>query len=143
MPRARAGEVKYVWEQSGVHVWFHYCSRESALQIGGERLYYVSTRLHQLRGSGLYVTNRSPGERSDEELLTELFARQRPVEAIEGAVAISRNDDLLPVRRLAAHSYIHDADPGATIDLTELLIGVGVRDGGRWRFDAELHVPKT
>jgi hypothetical protein len=143
MPRRRAGEVKYVWEQSGVHVWFHYCSRESAVQIGEERLFYVSNRTHQLRGSGLYVTNRSPGELSDEDLLKELFALQRPIEAIEGVVVINRDDDLLPVRRLAPHSYIRDAEPGTTVDVTELLLGVGVRDRGRWRFDAELHVFKT
>jgi hypothetical protein len=79
-------------------------------------------------GHGLYVTTVQPRSMLDEKLLDLLFARGRPVIAIEGVVVL--RDDAFPWRRYSHRSYVHSASPGAVLDLSLALVGIGIRRRG-------------
>jgi hypothetical protein len=80
------------------------------------------------------VTDIKPGSQPDAFVLKTLFALGRDGMAIEGVVVLTRES--LPFRRVAAHSYLHAAPGGATIDLSADLVGSGRRDRGTWRWTA-------
>jgi hypothetical protein len=81
-----------------------------------------------------------------DELLTELFARQRPPDAVEGVVVLRRDDNQLPIRKVGHTSYVHDANTDTKIDISPFLRGFGLRteeapDG--WLFSGDLYVPRV
>lgn len=73
-----------MWEH-GTRVKFHYTEHEHAVRILAEQVFRVPERPGSA-GHGLYVTTVQPRSLSDEKLLDLLFARGRPVIAIEGVV---------------------------------------------------------
>jgi hypothetical protein len=138
-------KVVYAWQAQGVLWWFHYTTNEYAKAIAAEGYYVVSGSDHQGRGSGLFVTNRNPVELTAEELLTELFSRQRPHDAVEAVVVLRRDDANFTVAKVGHTSYLHAAEPDSIIDISPFLRGFGVRteeapDG--WLFSGDLYVPK-
>jgi hypothetical protein len=137
-PRAR-----HVWERSGVHVWFHYTTLEHAREIGAQRRYVVSTRPHQRVGSGLFLTNVEPNSMDEAEMLKDLFAYQRPADVLQGVIVLARNDALLPTERCGHRQWIHHAEPGVVLDLTNVFLGYGLRNefNGEWIFSDGLHIP--
>ena len=87
----RPSQVRYAWEASGVHVWFHYTNADVARQINREQRFVVSPRAHQRHGTGLFVTTIQPGEMSVEDLLKRLFAMQRSPDNVEAVIVLSRD----------------------------------------------------
>ncbi|HLA13487.1 MAG TPA: hypothetical protein VJZ25_00555 [Gemmatimonadaceae bacterium] len=138
-------QVKYIWEKAGVQVWFHYTPMALALQIEKERRYVVSSRPHQRHGHGLFLTTIRPQELSVDELLTRLFALQRPRENVEGVIVVLRDDDLLPVTSAGGRAYVHSANSGAEIDLSLLYLGYGHREDNEegWVFSRGLYAPRA
>lgn len=96
-PRMQA-RARLVWEQ-GARVKFHYTEHEHAARILAEQVFRVPQEPGSA-GHGLYVTTVQPRSMLDEKLLDLLFARGRPVIAIEGVVVSSRRR--LPVEALRA-----------------------------------------
>jgi hypothetical protein len=90
-------------------------------------------------GHGLYVTTVEPRSMPDEKLLDLLFARGRPVIAIEGVVVL--RDDGFRWTRYSHRSYVHSASPGEALDLSLALIGVGVRRHGNWLWSDGIYLP--
>jgi hypothetical protein len=131
-PRARL-----VWEK-GARVKFHYTEHEHAARILAEHVFRVP-REPGSAGHGLYVTTVQPRAMLDEKLLDLLFARGRPVIAIEGVVVL--RDDAFPWRRYSHRSYVHSASPGAVLDLSLALVGVGIRRQGNWLWSDGIYMP--
>jgi hypothetical protein len=77
----------------------------------------------------------------DEKLLDLLFARGRPVIAIEGVVVL--RDDAFPWRRYSHRSYVYSASPGAVLDLSLALVGIGIRRRGNWLWSDGIYMPPT
>ena len=124
--------ARLCWERSGTHsFFFHYTQADLADAIFDEQRFLVPVRPDS-HGCGLYVTNIKPGSQPDDFILKTLFALGRDVLAIEGVVVLT--SDSLPFRRIAAHSFLHAAPGGTTLDLGGVLVGSGRRDRGTWRW---------
>jgi hypothetical protein len=135
----------YAWQIPGDLHWFHYTTAPYAREIRREGYYVVSQSDHQGRGTGMFVTNRNPFEVTADELLTELFSRQRGLDAVEAVVVLLRNDKLFPVKKIGHRCYMHYAKSGAAIDISPFLRGMGIREEAEpsgWFFSPELRVPK-
>jgi hypothetical protein len=138
-------KTTYRWQVQGDLFWFHFTNAAYAEQIAQERYYVVGPRQHQKHGSGLFVTTRNPLEMSADQLLSELFARQRPHDAVEAVVVLRRGDEVLPMKKVGHSSYLHAAPVGEEIDLAPVFVGFGIRrsmapDG--WLFSGGLYVSK-
>jgi hypothetical protein len=131
-PRARL-----VWEQ-GARVKFHYTEHEHAARILAEQVFRVPSEPGSA-GHGLYVTTVQPSSMLDEKVLDLLFARGRPVIAIEGVVVL--RDDAFPWRRYSHRSYVQSASPGAVLDLSLALVGIGIRRQGNWLWSDGIYMP--
>jgi hypothetical protein len=116
-----------VWKQ-GARVKFHYTEPDNAEGILAEQMFRVRTEPN--RAAGLYVTTVAPGEITDEKLRDLLFARARDVTFIEGVVVL--HDDAFSWERESHRKYFHRTEPGATLDLSLALIGIGIRRRGSW-----------
>lgn len=144
MPRTpHTDHVKYVWEQAGVHVWFHYTNIDFAREIDKERRLVVSPRPHQEHGHGVFLTTIRPQELTVEELTRRLFAAQRAHDNVGAVVVLMRDDDLLPVVSAGSRAYVHAAGPGAEIDISPIYLGYGYREDNDdgWMFTKNLHAP--
>jgi hypothetical protein len=143
--RVPGSQVKYVWEDSGVHVLFHYTNKQSALQIEKEGRFVVSPRPHQQHGHGLFLTTIRPQELSVCELLKRLFALQRSPDNVEAVIVLLRNDEVLPLTSLGGRAYLHSKAPAAEIDLALIYLGYGYREDNDegWVFSRGLYVPKS
>lgn len=137
-PRMRT-RTRLVWEH-GTRVKFHYTEHEHAVRILAEQMFRVPDKPGSA-GPGLYVTTVQPRSMPDEKLLDLLFARGRPVIAIEGVVVL--RDDAFRWRRYSHRSYVHSASPGEVLDLSLALIGVGVRRRGNWLWSDGIYLPPT
>jgi hypothetical protein len=124
-PRAAA---RPVWEK-GVRLKFHYTQPDFAELILSEQTFRAS---HQRgnAGHGLYVTSAQPGSMPDGELLSLLFTRPRPRMFIDGVVAL--RNDAFAWERYQPRKYVHRTTPGAILDLSLVLVGVGARRRGNW-----------
>ncbi|HEV2974179.1 MAG TPA: hypothetical protein VGX69_04195 [Solirubrobacteraceae bacterium] len=130
MPTARRRQTttaKPVWKQ-GARVKFHYTEPDNVEAILAEQLFRVPAESN--RGSGLYVTTVAPGAMTDDKLRDLLFARGRPVAFIEGVMVL--RDDAFVWERESHRKYLHRTGPGATLDLSLALIGIGIRRRGSW-----------
>lgn len=139
-------KVAYVWDIQGQLCWFHYTTIEYAETMASARRYAVSASQHQKRGSGLFVTTRNPLELTEAELLTELFAFQRPPDAVEAVVVLRRDEKVLQTKKVGHTSHLHSAPPGTEVDLAPLYLGYGIRREGApsgWLLDKGLYVAKT
>lgn len=126
----RPAAAKPVWE-SGARVRFHYTQPDFAELILTEQAYRVSA--HEGRaGHGLYVTSAQPGAMSDEALLRLLFTRPRPALFVAGVVVL--RDDAFSWVRYAPRKYVYRTEPSATLDLSLVLVGIGVRRRGAWQW---------
>jgi hypothetical protein len=119
---------KPAWKQ-GARVKFHYTQPDDAEAILAEQTFRVPLAASNRR-SGLYVTTVEPGEMPDDKLRDLLFARGRPVLFIEGVVVL--RDDAFAWERESHRKYLHRTEPGATLDLSLVLIGIGTRRRGSW-----------
>jgi hypothetical protein len=117
-----------VWEQ-GVRLKFHYTQPDYAELILSEQTYRVSQQSGKA-GHGLYVTSAQPGSMPDDALLSMLFARERPRMFIDGVVAL--RTDAFPWERYEPRKYVHRTIPGAVLDLSLVLVGIGARRRGNW-----------
>jgi hypothetical protein len=134
---------KLPWELPGAHLLFHYTTVEAAAVIGEEAHYMVSTHRNSRVGSGLFLTNAEPGELDDRELLTLLWANQYGVERIRGVIVLRSAPEVLHVERFAPGQWVHRAPPGTVLDLTELLVGYGIRPRTEWLFTSGLYVARS
>jgi hypothetical protein len=123
--RAAAGPV---WEK-GVRLKFHYTQPDFAELILSEQTYRVSQQAGKA-GHGLYVTSARPGSMRDEELLSMLFARERPKMFIDGVVAL--RNDAFAWERYEPRKYVYRTAPAAALDLSLVLVGIGARRRGTW-----------
>jgi len=126
------------WDVSGAHLYFHYAPPEFAERIAREAKYLVSGRPHQGHGCGLFVTTLAPGSLSDQAMFIRLFAAQPGIGAIDGVV-ILRN---LGFVQVAPQVFFLHAPAGAVIDLTEVLVGYGVRTRTSWTFSPGCHIAR-
>jgi hypothetical protein len=124
-PQAAASPI---WEK-GVRLKFHYTQPDFAELILAEQTYRVSSRKGNA-GHGLYVTSAQPESMADEELLALLFTRPRPTMFIEGVVAL--RNDAFPWERYQSRKYVYRTMPGAVLDLSLVLVGIGARRRGAW-----------
>ena len=131
--------TRLVWEH-GARVKFHYTEHEHAAKILAEQVFRVPLESGSA-GHGLYATTVQPRSMSDERLLDLLFARGRPVNAIEGVVVL--RDDAFSWRRYSHRSYVHRAAPGDVLDLSLALVGVGIRRGGHWFWSDGIYMPPS
>ena len=112
-----------------MRVKLHYTQPDFAELILAEQTYRVSAEAGRA-GHGLYVTSAQPGSMSDKQLLALLFTRPRPRLFIEGVVVLS--NDAFPWERYEPRKYVHRTAPSAALDLSLVLIGIGVRRRGTW-----------
>ncbi len=126
-----------MWER-GARIKFHYTEHDHAVRILAEQVFRVPARPGSA-GHGLYVTTVQPRSMPDERLLDLLFARGRPVVAIEGVVVL--RDDAFEWTRCSHRSYIHRASAGEVLDLSLALVGVGVRRRGNWLWSDGVYLP--
>jgi len=131
--------ARLVWEH-GTRVKFHYTEHEHPVRILAEQVFRVPERPGSV-GHGLYVTTVQPRSMPDEKLLDLLFARGRPVIAVEGVVVL--RDDAFAWKRYSHRSYVHSASPGDVLDLSLALVGVGVRRRGNWLWSDGIYLPPT
>jgi hypothetical protein len=124
-PRATA---RPVWEK-GVRLKFHYTQPDFAELILSEQTYRVSDQEGNA-GHGLYVTSAQPDSIADDELLSLLFRRPRPKVFIEGVVAL--RNDAFAWERYQPRKYVYRTTPGAILDLSLALVGIGARRRGNW-----------
>jgi hypothetical protein len=117
-----------VWVR-GTRVKFHYTQPDFAELILAEQTYRVSAQPGRA-GHGLYVTSAQPGSMQDEQLLALLFTRPRPKLFIDGVVVL--RNDAFTWERYATRKYVHRTAPSATLDLSLVLIGIGVRRRSTW-----------
>jgi hypothetical protein len=117
-----------VWEQ-GVRLKFHYTQPDFAELILSEQTYRVSQQPGKA-GHGLYVTSAQPGSMPEDALLSLLFARERPKMFIDGVVAL--RNDAFAWERYEPRKYVHRTVPGAVLDLSLVLVGIGARRRGNW-----------
>lgn len=108
---------------------FHYTQPDYAELILTEQTYRVSGEQGRA-GHGLYVTSVAPNAMPDEELLALLFTRPRPKLFVDGVV-IFRND-AFGWERYEPRKYVHRTPPSAALDLSLVLVGIGVRRRGTW-----------
>jgi hypothetical protein len=125
------------WEGPGAHLYFHYAPRDYAAQIAEEARFVVSDRPHQQYGFGLFATNIEPGSMNDQRLLVELFSYQRDVEAVEGVVVLADMD----FQRVGRSVFLLRRPGGTVIDLTEALVGFGIRMRTTWTFSRGCYRP--
>jgi hypothetical protein len=59
--------------------------------------------------------------------------------AIEGVVVL--RGDAFPWRRYSHRSYVHSASPGAVLDLSLALVGIGIRRQGNWLWSDGIYMP--
>ena len=130
MARARSprAAARPVWEK-GVRLKFHYTQPDFAELILSEQAYRVSAQKGNA-GHGLYVTSAQPESMPDEELLALLFTRPRPRMFVEGVLAL--RNDAFPWERYQPRKYVYRTMPGAILDLSLVLIGIGARRRGIW-----------
>jgi hypothetical protein len=131
--------TRLVWEH-GARVKFHYTEPDHAASILAEQVFRVPERPGSA-GPGLYATTVQPRSMADEKLLDLLFARGRPVVAIEGVVVL--RDDAFAWTRYSHRSYVHGASPGEVLDLSLALVGVGVRRRSNWLWSDGIYLPPT
>jgi hypothetical protein len=67
---------------------------------------------------------------SDDKLRDLLFARGRPESFVEGVVVL--RDDALSWKRYSHRKHVHPSAPGARLDLSLALVGIGIRHLGTW-----------
>ena len=108
---------------------FHYTQPDFAELILSEQTYRVSQQPGKA-GHGLYVTSARPGSMPDDALLSMLFGRERPKMFIEGVVAI--RNDAFAWELYQPRKYVYRAAPGAVLDLSLVLVGIGARRRGIW-----------
>jgi hypothetical protein len=130
---------RLVWEQ-GARIKFHYTEHEHAARILNEQVFRVPDRPGRA-GNGLYATTVQPRSMPDEKLLDLLFARGRPVTAIEGVVVL--RDDAFAWTRYSHRSYVHAAPAGQVLDLSLALVGIGVRRQGNWLWSDGIYLPPS
>jgi hypothetical protein len=137
-----AGAGRPVWHSSGAHLLFHYTYPRHAERVHAERIYRVSEQQHQRRGSGLFLTNSSPGARTDDELLKLLFAYRRPIWSVHGVVVLRRNEVELPIVQFGPGKWMHAAERRSEIDLSLVLIGYGRKNpyNDEWAFSPGCYV---
>jgi hypothetical protein len=123
----------------GVRVKFHYTEHEHAARILSEQVFRVSDEPGSA-GHGQYVTTVQPRSMPDEKLLDLLFARGRPVIAIEGVVVLW--DDAFPWRRYPHRSYVHRSSPGRFWTCRSHW-GIGMRREGNWLWSDGIYMPRT
>jgi hypothetical protein len=92
----------------------------------------VSSHRRHGRDTGFFLTNLEPGRVSTADLLRRLWSDQFGEEQVRGVVVVRRQVDVLPVTRIALGEWLHQAEPGSVIDLTEVLVGYGVRLRDDW-----------
>jgi hypothetical protein len=108
---------------------FHYTQPDFAELILSEQTYRVSAQRGNA-GHGLYVTSVHPGSMPNEELLSMLFTRPRPKMFIDGVVAL--RNEAFPWERYQPRKYVYRTMPGAILDLSLVLVGIGARRRGIW-----------
>jgi hypothetical protein len=130
MAKARSphAAARPAWEK-GVRLKFHYTQPDFAELILAEQTYRVSSQKGNA-GHGLYVTSARPESMPDDELLSLLFTRPRPNMFIEGVVAL--RNDAFPWERYEPRKYVYRTMPGAVLDLSLVLVGIGARRRGIW-----------
>lgn len=126
-----------MWEQ-GARVKFHYTQPDHAELILAKSIFYVSAEPGRA-GHGLYATTVQPRSMSDDKLRDLLFARGRPESFVEGVVVL--REDALSWERYSHRKYIHPSAPGARLDLSLALVGVGIRHLGTWLWSDGIFVP--
>jgi hypothetical protein len=119
-----------------VRLKFHYTQPDFAELILSEQTYRVSDQKGNA-GHGLYVTSAQPDSMTDEELLALLFTRPRPKMFIDGVVAL--RNDAFTWERYQPRKYVHRTRAGATLDLSLVLVGIGVRRRGNWLFSEGIY----
>jgi hypothetical protein len=112
-----------------LRVKFHYTQPDFAELILSEQTYRVPAQPGRA-GHGLYVTSAAPGSMPDEQMLALLFTPPRPRLFIEGVVVL--RNDAFPWERYEPRKYVHRTAPLAMVDLSLVLIGIGVRRRGTW-----------
>lgn len=128
-PPRTPSRARPLWER-GISAKFHYTQPDFAELILAQQTYRVSERAGRV-GHGLYVTSVVPGSMQDDELLALLFTG-RPALFIEGVVVL--RDDAFPWERYESRKYVYRTEPSAELDLTLVLIGIGTRRRGSWRW---------
>ena len=108
---------------------FHYTQPDFAELILSEQTFRVSDQKGNA-GHGLYVTSAQPDSMPDEELLALLFTRPRPKMFIEGVVVL--RNDAFAWERYRPRKYVYPTMPGAVLDLSLVLVGIGARRHGIW-----------
>jgi hypothetical protein len=112
-----------------VRLKFHYTQPDFAELILSEHTYRVSDQKGNA-GHGLYVTSAQPDSMPAEELLALLFIRPRPKMFIEGVVVL--RNDAFAWERYQPRKYVYRTMPGAVLDLSLVLVGIGARRRGIW-----------
>jgi hypothetical protein len=144
MLRRRPGgpEIRLAWQSSGAHFLFHYTTTEGAAAIAEEASYVVSSHINTAVGSGgLFLTNIEPGQVGDRELLTLLWSQRYGEERVRGVVVIRRDREALAIVRTGPGEFVVKAGPNEVLDLTEVLVGFGIRVRSSWTYSAGLYVP--
>jgi len=134
-PRSSRGIPGPLWEK-GVRLKFHYTQPDFAELILSEQTYRVSRQAGKA-GHGLYVTSAQPGSMPEDALLSMLFARERPKMFIDGVVVL--RNDAFTWERYEPRKYVHRTGPGAILDLSLVLVGIGARRRGNWLFSEGIY----
>jgi hypothetical protein len=70
-----------------------------------------------------------------------IFGKSAHEPPTQRVVDLVLRDDAFPWRRYSHRSYVHSASPGAVLDLSLALVGIGIRRQGNWLWSDGIYMP--